>query len=130
MCERYASVRFDTEFDLVHSGIVHRAGGEADRPSVGEFGGKGEAGTATCAVAHNGDQGAFFHIAYERIGGTITRTVGQHDGFLLPTYAFRRFDVFGFGGRKIIVSRSGFMGDVAYQSCLVGETEGQKMGLG
>lgn len=113
---------------FIPASYIGQAEKRTDHP-LGSSEERGDRNRRLC-VAHNGDQGAFLHIAYESIGGTITRTVGQHDGFLLPAYAFRRFDVFGFGGRKIIVSRSGFMGDVAYQSFFVGEPFGQSFGVG
>ena len=74
-------VRLYAEFDLLHIGVIHRAGGEADRPAVGQFGRKGQSGTASRAVAHDGDQRAFAHVAHESVGGAVARVFCQRMPF-------------------------------------------------
>lgn len=128
--ERHADVGFYAELDLLHVGVVHRAGREAHRPSVGQFGREGQSGAAARAVAHDGDEGTFPHVAHEGVGGTVARTVGEHHGPLLPAHAVRRFQIFGFGSGEVVVPRPGLVGDVSHQPFLVGEACGQPFGIG
>ena len=127
----YLDVGGDAKLQVIHVGVVHGRGGEADAPSVGKFGGEGESGTSTRLVADDDGLRHFLHLAHEIVGGTEGTSVGENCHGLLPTDTVGGWLYINRLGRgEVAVSGAFLVADVACQDLFVGEAGGKPFGEG